>query len=216
MAHTYSTPESRAQARQRRSAALDLELILLAAASLLLVGAMWIVGAAANASIDETSARLASGTAVDLNTLATAEALAPQLVVFGDPRERLFVAREVVDFVSGGGTGPTSRRTLANVGALSRITVDARRIRTTTGLTTLQTRLREMGAPRRHQSRAAGPLHIGANRLVEAPVRRARPRGGDVGDPLARGRCHRRVPAGVRRPPVAASPLAIPSCCRRC
>ena len=145
MAHTYSTPESRAQARQRRSGpTLDLELILLAAASLLLVGAMWIVGAAANASIDETSARLASGTAVDLNTLATAEALAPQLVVFGDPRERLFVAREVVDFVSGGGTGPTSRRMLPNVGALSRITVDARRIRTTTGLTTLQTRLREI------------------------------------------------------------------------
>lgn len=145
MAQTYSTPHSRSQRRTSpRPSLFDLEAALLACAAVLCLVVTWRAMASKSADIDAATASVAAGTAVNLNSVATAEALAPRLVVFGDPRERQFVAREIVDMVSGGGTGPTSRRRLPNVGALSRITVESRRIRSTSGLPTLQTRLREI------------------------------------------------------------------------
>ncbi len=144
MAHTYSTPESRARARPRGQAApAHIELALLVVAALAFVVAMWSVHAAKAHDIADASTRLLAGTLVNLNTVTAAEALAPQLTVFPDARERQFVAREILDYVSGGGTGPTARRELPNVGALTRISVESRRIRATPGLATLQGRLRD-------------------------------------------------------------------------
>ena len=144
MAHTYSTPESRAQARPRSPAApARIELLLLIAASLVLVAAMWSVGSAKATAIADAASRASAGTLVNLNTVTTTDALLPHLTVFPDARERQFVAREVLDHVSGGGTGPTSRRVLPNIGALARLAAESRRVRATAGLTTLQGRLRD-------------------------------------------------------------------------
>ena len=56
-------------------------------------------------------------------------------------------ATEVMQFLAGGGTGPTARRELPNVGTLSRITVSAVRLRQANDAPTLQARLREASGP---------------------------------------------------------------------
>ena len=69
--------------------------------------------------------------------------MAQKLTVFPTDRERQFVAKELMQFLAGAGTGPTARRELPNVGALSRITVTAARARQASDAPTLQARLRE-------------------------------------------------------------------------
>ena len=97
-----------------------------------------------------------AGVPIDLNAVSRAEDLAPRLTVFPSDSERQFAARELMQFLAGGGTGPTSRRTLPNVGALSRVTAGAARVRGARGATTLQARLREA----RERAGGAEPDHI--------------------------------------------------------
>lgn len=140
MTYTHSTPETRARrARQPRShRGVAVEAALLVAAALVTIGAVWSAATARSAAAPPPGA-------VNLNTFTTAEQLAPLLTVFPGERERLFAAREILDEVSGGGTGPTARRVLPNVGALARLQIEVRRVAGTPGLTTLQARARQTG-----------------------------------------------------------------------
>ena len=147
MAYTYSTPQTRTpQGRTRARASAWLEAGLLAAAALLLALAVWSAAASKGTAAAEATRSTAEGKTIDLNAVTTADALAPFLHVFPDARERQFVAREIVDHLSGGGSGPRGRRSLPNVGALARLTVDAKRVQSTAGLTVLQGRLRDARA----------------------------------------------------------------------
>ena len=212
MAHTYSTPEARSRARRRGGAAPALaELLLLIPAALLAVAAVLLVTSAKDAEIADATARESAGSILNLNAASSADAIVAFLGVFPDERERRFVAREILDHVSGGGTGPTAGRALPNVGALARLTAEARRIKRTSGLTTLQARLQEARAaePRRG-ARGDQPVHVSADcghqGVADRPDGVRRPTCARVPrDPRARG-----VPRRARRPAPLRGPAATP------
>jgi cell division protein FtsW (lipid II flippase) len=144
MAYTYSTPQTRTSThRERIGASHWLEAALMTVAALLLGVAVWSAAASKSTLVDDATRRMADGQAIDLNTVTSADALAPFLHVFPDQRERQFAAREIVDHLAGGGSGPRGRSSLPNVGALARLTADARHIQAAAGLTMLQSRLRD-------------------------------------------------------------------------
>ena len=97
---------------------------LLAATSLVAILAIALASVGRLRALDATDAAV-RGRIVNLNTVGGASALEPALgVAFAAPAERRLAAGELFRFISG---TQNDRRTLPNVGAISRATVETRK-----------------------------------------------------------------------------------------
>ena len=120
MSVTYTTAAARDAIRLRREARHGWPEPLLAATSCVAILAIALASVGRLRALDASDASV-RGRVVNLNTAPSAQALEPALgEAFTKPAERRLAAAELFRFMSG---SQNDRRTLPNVGAISRVTV---------------------------------------------------------------------------------------------
>lgn len=148
MRMTYSTARERAETatanRQQAGGGRNVELLGLVAASLLCLVGVWLVSSARAPMLAETQTLVASGHAVDLNTVERVEQLLTVLEpVVADPSERRFVADRLMGWLTTpDGTGAPRRR-VDSIGSVSTIQVADADVRSNRRLTSFRDRLAE-------------------------------------------------------------------------
>jgi cell division protein FtsW (lipid II flippase) len=139
MSVTYTTAAERDRHRLWRDARPGWREPILLATSC--VAALAIVLACVGRLRVLDEAQLGGGRAINLNTVRDAAALEPALgVAFASPNDRRFAATELFRFIIG---ERTERRTLPNVGAISRATVSTSAARGTRNLDAFAGRIRQ-------------------------------------------------------------------------
>jgi len=123
MTVTRSTPVGRAQRQVTAKPRLQ-ETVLLLAASLTVWLALALAYEAKTAAFADIEVRLQSKQLLNLNEVRSADELLPLLDVFANAADQRFTAQKVFAYLGGANDGEGVRRSLPNIGALSRIRVE--------------------------------------------------------------------------------------------
>src|SRR5205085_3466057 len=127
MTVTRSTPVGRAQRQVTAKPRLQ-ETVLLLAASLTVWLALALAYEAKTAAFADIEVRLQSKQLLNLNEVRSADELLPLLDVFANAADQRFTAQKVFAYLGGANDGEGVRRSLPNIGALSRIRVEEKEI----------------------------------------------------------------------------------------